>query len=514
MTAVAIPATPVRAGSRWLLGGLVVLVAFVVARWAAAPYVVGVFHDDGIYALLARSIAGGQGFHHSHLVGNPAATHYPPLYPLVLATLWRIAPEFPANVPLLLGLNAALLAIAALGWWHVATTRLGWSIGTAMLGALLATLASPVLTLSGALLSEPLFLALLWPALMLSERVAVEGRPGAAIAAGLATGVLMLARTHAFVLLLALVLVLAARRRWRDAMMSAGACVAVQLPWLLWSRSATPRVVSPLEGAYGSYLGWFFTGVREGGLAFVVSTVRVNMGECWMLLQDRFAAGFPPALSALVMALVVAAMIAGGWSFARRTPVTLWFLALYLGIVLVWPYAPWRFAWAVWPLLAMLAMEGGRALWTPQRALRSLVAAGVLLVSGAYLRTELHAYATRSWRAASRQAAAQIAPVLDWTLRHTTRDDVLLGDGEQVIALYTGRRAAPPIDFTAREYLHPPHGIGGVAKLSAMLGAVPATYVIIMAPSLVIAGEALATTKPGLHRIDTLAGGAVYEVVR
>ena len=85
MTAVAIAATPSRARTGWMLPTLVILVVTGIAQWAAAPYTVGVFHDDGVYALLARSIASGEGFHHSHLAGAPAATHYPPLYPLLLA---------------------------------------------------------------------------------------------------------------------------------------------------------------------------------------------------------------------------------------------------------------------------------------------------------------------------------------------------------------------------------------------------------------------------------------------
>ena len=32
----------------------------------------------------------------------------------------------------------------------------------------------------------------------------------------------------------------------------------------------------PLQGNYGSYVGWFLTGVREGGAPFVVATARVN----------------------------------------------------------------------------------------------------------------------------------------------------------------------------------------------------------------------------------------------
>ena len=124
MTAVATATAPSRVRTGWVPPVLVILIAFATAQWAAVPYVVGVFHDDGVYALLARSLASGQGFHHSHLPGAPAATHYPPLYPIFLAVAWRLAPVFPDNLPALIAVNSMLVGVAAWGFWRFAATRL------------------------------------------------------------------------------------------------------------------------------------------------------------------------------------------------------------------------------------------------------------------------------------------------------------------------------------------------------------------------------------------------------
>ncbi len=513
MTAVAIAATPSRARTGWLLPALVILAAALVVRWASVPYMVGVLHDDGIYLLLAQSIASGDGFRYSHLIGAPAATHYPPLYPLFLSAALRVAPGFPGNVTFLLGLNALLIGVAAWGWWQFATTRLGWKQAPAAAAALAAMLASPVLMLASALMSEPLFLALLLPALLLSERAAETADHTRVLATGAFIGAIMLVRTHALALLLAYLLVLVARQRWRHAALTFGAALVVQLPWVLWSHWASPRVPAPLEGAYGPYLDWFFGGIREGGIRFALATARVNVGESWLLVQDRVAAGLPTPLHHATLALVLLALIAGAWSFTRRAPVTIVFAALYLGIVMVWPYSPWRFVWAVWPLIALIAMEGVRYTWLRAGRWRVAVAVVAVFPALAVLRVELHAYATRSWRAPARQAAAQISPVLAWVRAHTTERDVVLSEGEQMIALYTGRKAAPPIDFTAREYLAAP-GVGeGTSRLSAMLAAVPARYVVVLAPSMVSSADALTGRHPGLRRIEPLSTGAVYEVV-
>jgi hypothetical protein len=497
----------------WLLPALVIAVVWGIVRWATVPYMVGVFHDDGIYLLLARSIATGGGFHYSHLVGAPAALHYPPLYPLFLAAAWRVAPNFPENVSFLLGLNAMLLGIAAAGWWRLATTRLAWPRAAAAAGALAAFLASPMLTLASALLSESFFAALLFAALLVSERTADSPSVTRAALTGALIGALVLLRTHGVALLIACVLVVAVRRRWRDAAAMFAAAFVVQIPWTLWSHWASPRVPVPLEGAYGSYIGWFLKGIGDGGIGFALATARVNVVEFWLLLQDRFASGMPATAHYLIIALVVAALLAGAWSLVRRAPVTIVFFAVYLCIVLVWPYAPWRFVWGVWPIVVLLALEGARRLWLAAGQWRIAVAIGAALPLLAFLRTELHAYGTRSWRAPARQSTAQIAPVLEWVRARTTEQDIVLSEGEQVLALYAGRKAAPPISFTARSYLVPLSVAGGSAELTAMLGAVPARYVILLEPRMVASAGALANHHPGLRRIESLSTGAVYEVV-
>jgi hypothetical protein len=492
---------------------LVIVIAIAIARWATVPYVVGVYHDDGIYALLARSIATGQGFHFSHLPGSPAATHYPPLYPLLLAAAWRVAPSFPENLPVLLGLNALLVGAVAFGWWRFAMRRLEWGHVEAATCALAATLSLPVLALAGALLSEPFFLALLWPALLVSEHLAESADRVHALRAGALIGVLMLVRTHALALLFALLLVLAVRRRWRDALAVGAAAMLVQLPWLLWTHWATPRLPAPLEGSYGSYLGWFAAGLLQGGPDFVLATVRVNAIECWLLLQDGLASGFPAPLAQVTLAITSGAMAAGAWSLARKAPVTIAFLASYIGIVLVWPFTPWRFVWAVWPFVALLVMEGVRASWILAGRWRIAIAIGATLPALAFLRNELHGFATRGWRAPAGQATAQIAPVVQWVRTHVGEHDVVLAEGEQVVALYTGRKAAPPISFTAREYLVPPQVADGATRLAAMLAAVPSRYVILFSSPMVQSADALAGRHPGLRRIESLSSGMVYEVV-
>ena len=517
MTVGAIAAPASRVGAlRWVVPVLVAIVAIWVAEWAAATYVVGVFHDDGVYVLLARAIASGHGFHYTQLPGAPAATHYPPLYPLVLATAWRIAPDFPHNLHTLLALNSLFVGAAAVGWWRFATTRLGWSSAVSGTGALIASLAWPTLALSGALLSELLFLALLWPALLLCEHEVDDSPRQPPWRAGLAIGALMLVRTHALALFVAVVIVLGWHRRWRDAAWVGAVAGTVQLPWLLWAHAAAPHVAPPLDGAYGSYLGWYRTGLLEGGAPFLLATARANVAECWLLLLDQFSLGLPEPVGVVTATIALVAIVLGGVSIARRAHVTVAFLVVYVAILLAWPYAPWRFLWAVWPVVMLFALEGIRWGYVAAGKWRIVPALVAVVPALAFVRTELHAYATRGWRAPARQASAQIAPALAWVRSHTTPADVLLGEGEPVLSLYAARTAAPPMSFTAREYLSPPDASEGRARLRAMLVAVPARYVLSLLPATQQAARAMAMTRPGLREVARIPGSpaVVFEVVR
>jgi hypothetical protein len=524
MTAASFQAGPVgrRASARAVprlvdvLPILAAITAALVAWWAAEPYVIGVFHDDGVYALLARSIAHGTGFHYIGIPGAPAATHYPPLYPLLLAVAWRVAPSFPDNIGVLLGLNAVLIGLATAGVYRFTRIRLGWRADVGALGALLTMVAPPVLALSGALLSESLFLALLWPTLVAAERAADRPDPRSGLLAGGAIGVLMLVRVHAVALLGALVIVLLLRRRAAQALAASIGAAVVLLPWQLWTAVASPALPGPLQGSYGSYLAWFFVGLRQGGLRFAAATARANLGECWLLLRDGVAPGALPLLAQPTTGFVALLIAAGWWRLSRRALVTALFLAGYLAIVMLWPYAPWRFVWAVWPLLLVLLVEGACWLTTNVQPLlpRAAVALALALALSAMARTELAAYASRGWSAPARQAGEQIAPLVRWVGRNTRPEDVIVTEGEQVITLFTGRRALPSAPFTALEYL------GGHSEeenrdgLRAMVGIAQARYVLALAPGTLQAARSLSGMSPGLREITRLPGGAVFAVSR
>jgi hypothetical protein len=506
---------PPRTRPAWLLPALVALVATVVAWWASVPYVVGVFHDDGVYALLGKAIASGQGFRYIQLPGAPTATHYPPLYPLALALLWRAAPSFPENIPVLLGLNVLCLGAAALGLHLLLRRRFGWREEVAALASLAAILSTPVLTLAGAVLSEPLFLAGLFPVLLLAERAVERRDDGLATLTGASVGVLMLERTHAIALVGAVALLLLFHREWRRAALFVGTAMVVQLPWILWTRTAE-LVAPPLRGAYGSYAGWFVEGLRAGGPSLLVKTVQINLREIWLLLGDRVLPGLPAPFGMLALVLLAGLLVLGAARATRRAPVTIAFLVIYLGIVLIIAGTPWRYVWAVWPLYVALALLGAHEAVARVRApaVRGTVALAVVIPFVAMLRTESRAFAAREWERPARNAARQAIPVVEWVRRHTAPTDIVLAECEEVVMLFTGRRSAPPGDFTAAEYLKPRTPEEDRLTLMAMLHAVPAHYVVSLMPQVQVAARSLGASRPSLRELEGLPGAAAFKVER
>ena len=203
-------------GATWYpLAAGAIVAAIALAAITAVP--VGVFWDDGVYLIGAKSLATGAGYRFLHLPGAPPAVHFPPGWPAVLAVVWRLGPAFPGNVVLLKLVNPLLLAAgAALACWY-GVNRLRVPPLVAAAAAVVFAAALPVMVMAGVLFSEPLFFVVLLIALALADRAADRGGWRPALEAGVAAGILALVRSAGLTLLPALViaLLLARRRRAR-----------------------------------------------------------------------------------------------------------------------------------------------------------------------------------------------------------------------------------------------------------------------------------------------------------
>ena len=501
-----------------VLAGLITLA---VATFAIAPWPVGVFYDDGIYLILGKALATGEGLRYLNLPGHPAATHYPPGYPVLLALLWKLAPDFPRNVILFKLANAVLLALACAGLTQLAMRRLRLPPIAAAAAVLAFGIAIPVLSMSGVLFSEPLFLALLAPALLMTERAVEEpDNSSGLILAGVLCGALTLVRTIGIAAVAAALIVLVLRRRSAASFSFFAAAATILLPWQLWVTAHTSEVPAILQGSYGSYLGWFLDAFRERGAGFAAAVAMHNAGEVARPVGTMFSPHPVAAVRVLMVLTVTLTFGVGLVRTARRAPVCAGFLVGYLAIVLLWPYVPDRFLWGVWPVLGLVTAAGIHAIIDarrPEMGLRVARFAALALVSIAalsYARYNLRGYAGRWWESAQRSSADSSRPLVRWANNNTRPTDVIATDGDPLVHLYTGRLTVPAISWKASEYLDRQQDIQATSNMRSIIDQFGVRYVMLgsrNSPAANAAQFLTSSTPPALTLTRILPeGGAIF----
>ena len=522
-----IPSTARLTASRtvpaWLVSVLVGTVVFGVGALIVDGLPVGAAHDDGMYVILAKALATGQGYRWIHVPGAPPATHFPPGYPAVLALLWLLFPAFPANVIVFKLANALFMGLAATGCFWFVRSRFEMSDMGAATFSIVATLGIPTLTLSALVMSEPLFLALLVPTLLLSERVADDRSNPMRnlVALAVLIGIATLIRTHGIALIGAVAVVLASRRRYREAAVFMAIVIVLLLPWQIWVATHSGVVPMTMRGNYESYGAWFSSGLKADGLGLIVRTIPRTSGDI-VTMFEVFAAPSMP-MPVRYVALVVLAVLGGIGARVlwQRARVSALFLLFYCSILIVWPFTPQRFLWCVWPLVIVLPILGVRELlrWRPTSSYRNVariavLAAGILIACG-YGVYNVRGYRHQWWASVPRMITRNVHPLLVWIATRAPRDALLATEAESAVYLYTGRHAVPIGTFTVDEYF--------AARTPAENAAVIRSVVEHYRPKAVVlsstamreaARELVLANPPNFAVVDTFPEGGLVLIPR
>lgn len=437
----------------YLIAGSLGILAWLCGYWLATPGICGVFHDDAIYVATAKALATGQGYSLINLPGSPPQTKYPPLYPLVLSWVWKLYPEFPANLVFIQGLNLVIGALAVF-WGYLYLRRWGytgsWFAGLA--GLLVAT--SPIyLYFCTLAMSEPLFALTIIAAAWCLEAYLRTSTPRWWFTGllGLILGLLPLIRLIGVVFLpLSLVVLWRFRKPWCWPL-SIGSLPL--LCWAGWSSWAQMQAKNQILMYYQDYFGWW--------QAF---------GQHWWQIWSHnmfFAAavGFGlvnpaviPESSRLFLPIWLTAFLAGLWLLAaalRQLPtwrvLPVWLLG-YLGAVFFWPWPPLRFLMPLLPFLAFYLLKSPLKLssWF------SLVGFGLyfcfwpfnlyyLLKTAEVNHRYGYPYIITSGEKLSDTVAWQdFQQLFAWLQRHTSPGDILASNLDSMLYLYTGRQGLRP----------------------------------------------------------------------
>jgi hypothetical protein len=413
-------------------------------------------HDDSIYFVSAKSIADGHGYRILSYPEAPFQTKYPPLYPLVLAGIWKLNPDFPAN--LALGTLVSWLSVPALLFLCL---RLFLTYGFSERHAWLMTAlfaVNPYLAIFGSsMLSELPFACLLIVCLLVCHRAAQDGAPlWWAALGGITGGLSFLTRTTGMMLLVSGVACFLWRRQRRQALWFAAAMLPFVAGWTLWTRAHMVHGADPVTLYYTTYLDYHLYLVK---LADMPMLLWKNIDQ-WLLGVGALI--IPEASDARLVKILTqtigVAMLAGVVRLARagRALDYAVFAVPFSAMLVAWHYPPTeRLIAPIYPLLLagfwsemrhLVAMLTGalRHRDRSQRvaaAIMGLVLAGVL-AGGAWTQYEVgwrilpHEMDQRRKERSADEAAFQRMHA------HLPAGAQLLTYNDPVLFLYTGHRAS------------------------------------------------------------------------
>ncbi len=526
--------TALMATPRWWLWLVVSCVVSATVSLTLTP-VMGLFHDDAIYASTAKTLAQSEGYRLTNLPSNPTQTKYPPFYAICLAATWWTLPDFPDNVLALKGLNilflgTALLAIAALAERHSGVR----STALPVLCQLALGTSPAMVGFANYTMTEVLFTALVTLILLLWGRGdgMVCRRNEAAILA--ATALATLTRSVGIAITVALMADALIHRQWKRALLHATWGFGILTAWMVWARlNREPSFV--LLSYYTEYERPAFTyiltdprlawSIVSGNLRLFWDTFFFTAGPGWML--------FWPVL-VLVGGIGLCQMVRLGW----RLP--LLFSGCYLAFVVMHPFTPQRYALPLLPVFVLAVVVGAFKAWELlSRSERSGHPVGsavpigalvimVLLGNALGLARALQPIAeVRGWHGGGMGYEWEgFEETFDWIRQNTPEDAILGGIFDPMYYMYTGRRAVRPWLHRPETYFYPygspSPNVGKPEQVLAALQSVGVGYLVLDPPAGYAEGAAairmletllqlpaakgrlLFTSQDGLHRVYSL----------
>lgn len=285
-------------GVQLLYAGLLLLLIGVIG-WLYGHIVdtesLGFTHDDGVYAVVGKSLAQGTGFTLLHVVGHPGQIKYPFVYPAILALVWLVNPHFPQNLPALNYITITF-TLAACGLLYTYLRQChkfpGW---LALLVIAMSTSNFFFIYFFSSVMSEApyLFFSLLtlWVFYRRHQKEPVLSSDSVLLLIALSS-VTFLTRVTGIALMAAIGVWLLLNRQWRNAVLYGLGCLALGVfPWMLWVKFNTPPLTAmnfPLVNAYSNY-GLEFAHNYTAGSNYLLGVQRDFIGLIHYITEDMIA---------------------------------------------------------------------------------------------------------------------------------------------------------------------------------------------------------------------------------
>ena len=450
-----------------LLGLLIGLASI----WSSNKEVLGLFHDDGIYAVVAKSLSNGAGYRIISLPTFPDQTKYPFLYSSILSWLWSLNPKFPDNIGLLKSANAAFLAAIFILSYLFYRRRVPGEECEALLFTALVCINPVVFSFTDFTVSDILFLLLSLAALVITDGLEpVASRPGRVTLFAVIVAFACLTRSAALPLAVAGAVHFAWTKRYRDLTYYVFLVALFVLPWWLWARTHSDQTASSLLDYYVSYSSeppaFFILWVDPlGAVEIVWGNVRYIVEALDLIFQSTIIPGLLLPVGLL--------LILGLWrSFNEQSVFFRSYVLLYLALVVAWPFHPLRYLMPLIPGIYFFFLRGvhdaevnlSKVLTSDSRKnafchmVRITFAVIVVLQVGwfgNYLFNKDVA-TIRVWVGKRLPATWEgFAETFDWIRNNTEESTILATSYDPMYYLYTGRRAIQPGLHKPKTYFYP-----------------------------------------------------------
>lgn len=441
----------------WGLGAGVLALGLLVWEW----FPPGIWHDDGVYVLLGKALSEGHGLRYSGVVGAYLAPKFPPLFPLLLAALWSVAPAFPGNLILLSSANLVIMAVTAGIFLAYVRKVLRVPPAWALAAAVLAWLSPALWRVAMVPLSEPLFilfgLLALWAGGRLEE---VGGRRSMGLFLLFALAAFY-TRTMGVVFILAGAVGLFLRRRWREGGQVLFLGLGLALPWVLWSGRVAESIPDPLQDTLGPYGSWLAGAILQSPghyLSFLPANALSVVARALSLLLPGVL-GSPLWVGVLLLPV----LCLGLWTLGRKSLMVPISAVFYVLILLLWPFEDVRLMVPLLPLLVLGVVVGFRVLLTSDALAGTRRAPAALLASIwllAILGFSLYRLGT-GWPAEAYRIRSDALLRAVKAVQEKTPPDAVVGAPElwAGIYLYTERQVSPSARFLPLSTHGPPWGL-------------------------------------------------------
>ncbi len=467
----------------------------------------GLMVDDAWYILLAKALAGGDGYRLISSATVAIMPVVPPGFPALLAPVFVFGPAFPGNLLLLKAISVAAVAGVGAATYYYAyeCRRVPDSIAAIVA---LATLLTPALVflVTSTVMPEAVFtLAQLLTVVLLDRARDDAGGLRRSVAAGMMAAASVLIRSAGIAVLGAGILYLLHRRSWRGLAAFAGTAVLCVTPWYLYAGAHAPTAEQ--SASHGGTIAYAYsdlltmrragdTTAGRAGLADLPARVSRNLvnvfgrdiggvfvpgfyrgplesGEETVGLGGAGASmGSAPATMAVSFALSTVVLIGLVVSGRSRFGAADALVAASVAMILLVPTRTFRYLVPLAPFLWLYLAVGLRSVsvWTPGAPSKVATATGIVLFTlvgmqllehAQYIAVKSNEPPAADWLADARA----VDELVDWMEQNLPPGAPVAATNPGLIYLRTGRRTVALADIAGRREAWKAAGIRYVVAL-------------------------------------------------